>query len=252
MATSSPQPDPGANWALSCLPRGEHELLFPSLELVPLDHLQILHETGQRIPFVYFPCSGVVSLLCKIEENKFGEVAVVGKEGIVGLPVLFGNDLAPNRAQVQSPGQAWRIRSDLFRAKVRLDSSLAVLLLRYADALCVQITQSALCNCLHPLVKRCCRWLLMAHDRVESEHLPFPQKFLALMLAVRLASVSGAARTLQKAGLISYNRGRIRIHDRKGLEAACCGCYRIIQDRFDALYNGWPGNVSSVRPGGAH
>jgi len=228
-------PEPVANWTLTSLPRENYEQLLPSLEMVPLNLGEVLHEAGQRIPYVYFPCGGLVSLLATEDGGRQAEVAVVGKEGVVGLPILLGNDVAPHQAVVQGTGQALRIKSDLFRAKARSDEPLTILLLRYVDAFIVQISQSAMCDHLHSVQKRLCRWLLMAQDRMDSDRLPFTQKFMADIMAVRLASVSEAARPLQQAGLIHYNRGDLRILDRPGLERACCGCYRIIKDRFDAL-----------------
>jgi CRP-like cAMP-binding protein len=196
---------------------------------------EVLHEAGQRIPYVYFPCAGLVSLLATENGGRQAEVAVVGNEGVVGFPVFLGSDVAHHRAVVQGTGQALRISAELFRSKARPNEALTTLLLRYTDAFIVQLSQSAMCGHLHRVQKRLCRWLLMAQDRIGSDRLPFTQKFMADILAVRLASVSEAARPLQQAGLIHYNRGDLRILDRPGLERACCGCYRIIKERFDAL-----------------
>jgi CRP-like cAMP-binding protein len=242
MAKVQPSPGPVANWALASLPRGDYEQLLPSLEPVPLNFGEVLHEAGQRVPYVYFPSGGLVSLLATEDGGRQAEVAVVGNEGVVGLPVVLGNDVAPHRAVVQGTGQALRITAELFRSKARPHESLTALLLRYTDAFLVQVSQSALCDHLHPVQKRLCRWLLMAQDRMGSDRLPFTQKFMADILAVRLASVSEAARPLQQAGLIHYNRGDLRILDRPGLERACCGCYRVIKERFDAL-QGLTGSV---------
>jgi CRP-like cAMP-binding protein len=235
MAKVHPSPGLVTNWVLASLPRGDYEQLLPSLELVALNFDEVLHDHGQRIPYAYFPCSGMISLLATEDGGRQAEVAIVGNEGMVGLPLLLGNDIAPLRALVQGTGQALRIRSDLFRAKAQPSESLTTLLLRYTDAFIVQVSQSAMCDHLHPVAKRVCRWLLMAQDRLGSERLPFTQQFMADILAVRLASISEAARPLQQAGIIHYNRGDLRILDRPALERACCGCYRIIKKRFDAL-----------------
>src|SRR5947209_2536895 len=238
MAKSASSPEAVTNWALASLPRGEFQRLVPSPETVTLHLGDVLHEPGQRIPHVYFPCSGLVSLLSPADGGKVAEVAVVGKEGVVGLSVFLGNDVSPHQALVQGSGQALRMRADLFRATARQSERFTDLLLRYADAFLVLVSQSALCDRLHAVQKRFCRWLLLAQDRIDSERLPFTQKFMAQILAVREASVSEAASPLQRSGVIRYNRGDLRILDRPRLEASCCGCYRIIKDRFDGLRDG--------------
>jgi CRP-like cAMP-binding protein len=235
MATVQPSPEPAANWVLASLPRGDYEQLLPCLEPVPLNFGEVLHNAGQPISHVYFPYSGLISLLATEHGGRQAEVAVVGNEGMVGLSILLGNDVSPHRAIVQGSGQAVRIPADLFRSRARPNESLTVLLLHYTDAFLVQISQSAMCDHLHSVQQRLCRWLLLAQDRIGSDRLPYTQKFMADIMAVRLASVSQAARPLQQAGLIHYNRGDLRILDRPGLERAACGCYRIIKDRFDAL-----------------
>lgn len=234
MANTNRTPE-GANRLLAALPRREYRKLAGYLEPVALDHGEMLFAEGQPTRSVYFPVGGLVSLLVPLEGDKVAEVAVVGREGMVGLPVFLGADAHAHRATVQAPGSALRLPADALRAAVRGSPLLAERLLRYADAFLVQVSQSAVCNCLHPVPKRYCRWLLMAQDRLGSDRLPFTQKFLALMLTVRLASVSEATRALERAGLIRYRRGELHILDRPGLEAAACGCYRLIQDYFARL-----------------
>jgi CRP-like cAMP-binding protein len=235
MAKVPPSPELVANWALASLPRRDYERLSPGLEPVSLHFGEVLHDAGRPILHVYFPRGGLVSLLATEDGGRQAEVAMVGNEGMVGLPLLLGNEVAPHRALVQGAGPAWRMRADLFRSRARPHAALTRLLLRYADAFLVQVSQSAVCDHLHPVPKRLCRWLLLAQDRLGSDRLPFTQQFMADILAVRLASVSEAARPLQQAGIIHYNRGDLRILDRPGLERACCGCYRVIKERFDAL-----------------
>jgi CRP-like cAMP-binding protein len=200
-----------------------------------LNHGEVLSEAGKPIRWVYFPDGGIVSILIPLNANKVAEVAVIGREGVVGLPVFLGAEAYPHRAIVQAPGSALRLPAQAFRAAARRNAVLSELLLRYADAFLVQVSQSAVCNCLHPVAKRYTRWLLMAHDRLGSDRLPLTLKFLSLMLTVRLASVSEATSALQRAGLIRYRRGELHILDRPGLEAAACGCYRLIQDYFARL-----------------
>ena len=234
MADASAVPG-GANRLLAALPRRDYRRLATGLEPVALNQGEVLFEAGEPIRAVYFPDGGLVSVLVPLGGEKVAEVAVVGREGMVGLPVFLGADAHPHRAIVQAPGSALRLPAEALRAAVRRSPALGERLLRYADAFLVQVSQSAVCNCLHPVPKRYCRWLLMAHDRVGSDRLPFTQKLLALMLTVRLASVSEATGSLERAGLIRYRRGELHILDRPGLEAACCGCYRLIQNYFEHL-----------------
>jgi CRP-like cAMP-binding protein len=223
------------NRLLAALPPRVYRQLAAEFEPVVLNQGEVLFEAGNPVRSVYFPDSGLVSLLTPLERNKVAEVAVVGSEGLVGLPVFMGAHAYPHRAIVQAAGSAFRISAEEFRAAVGRSSALSELLLRYTGAFLVQVSQSAVCNCFHPVAKRCTRWLLMAHDRVGSDRLPFTLKILALMLTVRLASVSEATSALQRAGLIPYRRGELHILDKPGLEAAACGCYRTIQDYFARL-----------------
>lgn len=225
----------GGNRLLAALPRRDYRRLAAGLEPVALDHGQVLFEAGEPIRLVYFPQSGLASIVVPLERGKLAEVALVGREGVVGLPVFLRANAYPHRAVVQAPGSALRLPAKILRTAVRRSPALGDRLLRYADAFLIQVTQSAVCNCLHPVQKRYCRWLLMAHDRLGSDRLPFTQRFLALMLTVRLASVSEATDALERAGRIRYRRGELHVVDRPGLEAAACGCYRLIQDYFAQL-----------------
>ncbi len=224
-----------ANQLLAALPRRDYRQLAVGLEPVALNHGEVLFEAGEPIRSVYFLDGGLASILVPLERDKVAEVAVIGREGVVGLPVFLGAEAYPHRAIVQAPGSALRLSAEAFRAAVLRSPALSERLLRYADAFLIQVSQSAVCNCLHPVPKRYCHWLLTARDRLGSDRLPFTQKFLALMLTVRLASVSEATSALARAGLIRYRRGELHILDRPGLEAAACGCYRLIQDYFALL-----------------
>jgi CRP-like cAMP-binding protein len=235
MADASVPSAKKANWALAALPSGEFRKLLPALEPVSLVTRQVLTEPGQAIPHVYFINGGLVSLLSILDDDKVSEVGVVGREGFLGLSVFLGGDMAPFRAVVQGPGPALRMPADVFRKHIRRSPALSAWLMRYADAFLVQVSQLAACRSLHQIVSRYCHWLLLAHDRLESDCLPFTQRLLAMMLSVRLASISETASTLQRAGLIRYSRGDVHIVDRPGLEKTCCACYRIIKERFDHL-----------------
>ncbi len=230
--------DRAVNQLLAALPRGEYRKLLPALEPVPLNLHDVLHDAGQPIPYLYFPAGGLVSLLAPVDGRKVAEVAVAGREAVVGLSLALGKATAPFRAVVHAPGHALRMRAETFRAhQNRRGAALAPLLLRYAGAFLHQVAQSAVCNCHHPVVQRCCRWLLLAQDRIGSDDLPLGQGYLALVLTVRRATISEVAGTLRRAGLIHSRWGRITIRDRKGLEEACCTCYRQIRAHYDDLYN---------------
>jgi CRP-like cAMP-binding protein len=233
--TDANVPSGVGNQLLGALPQRDYRRLAAGLESVALNHREVLFEAGEPIRSIYFPESGLVSILVPLEGDKVAEVAVVGREGMVGLPVFLGADSHPHRAIVQAAGSALRLPAKSLQTAVRRSPLLGERLLRYADAFLVQVSQSAVCNCLHPLPKRYCRWLLMAHDRLGFDRLPFTQKLLALMLTVRLASVSEATSALERAGLIRYRRGELHILDRPGLEAAACGCYRLVQDYLERL-----------------
>ena len=156
------------------------------------------------------------------------EIATVGPEGMVGLPVFLSDEQVAHRAFVQVPGEGARIAADAFRRLIPRCPVLNHLLLRYTLALLHQIGQNAACNRIHLVEERCARWLLMSHDRVQEDSFPLTQEFLAQMLGVRRPTVSIAGGMLARAGVVTYTRGQITILDRAGLEAAACECYRII------------------------
>lgn len=236
MAEKRASTEGAANWVLAALPPKESRRLLPNLEPVALAHGEVLHEVGEPIRHVYFPGGGLVSLLAPLNgAGKVTEVGIVGKEGVLGLSVFLGGGPAYYRAVVQGSSQALRVSGEALLDLVRRCPTLAALLARYAGALLHQVAQSAVCNCHHPLSHRLGRWLLMAHDRLELDLMPFTQKFLAMILTVRLATVSEAASEFQRAGLIRYHRGHVEVLDRAALEAASCGCYRLIKERLDRL-----------------
>lgn len=223
------------NRLVAALPTEEYKRLQPNLELVSLCFKQRLYQPNEPINYVYFPNSGVVSVLSVMEDGGIVEVATVGNEGTIGIPVLLGTDRVPAETLVQVPGDGLRMNVDVFKKLVTPGSPTHNLLLRYTQALMNQFSQSVACNRLHSVEERCCRWLLQTRDRVESNEFPMTQEFLSLMLGVRRASVSEVAAILQKAGLIRYHRGKMTIIDREGLEAGSCECYRVIKREYARL-----------------
>jgi CRP-like cAMP-binding protein len=222
-----------ANYLLAALPAREFARLAPLLEIVALPARGVLYESGQPIRYVHFPTAGVVSLLTPPERQGVGiEVGVLGREGMTGLPLFLGVSTTLFRCVVQVPGQALRMRARDFQNHLSPHSLLHRLLLHYTHAFLAQVSQSAACNALHPVVKRLARWVLTVQERAGNDRFPLTHEFLAAMLGVRRASVSEAARRLQQAGLIRYVRGEVMVQDRQGLESAACGCHRLIQAEF--------------------
>jgi CRP-like cAMP-binding protein len=224
------------NRLLAALPPEEYEQLQPYLELVALGFKQILYQPREPIEYVYFPNNGVISMLNFTEEGQSVEVGTVGNEGMVGLPIFWGAQEIPGQAFSQVPGEALRISTEAFQREVKPEGTLYRLLQRYTQALFNMVAQNATCNRLHSIEERCCRWLLMTRDRVDTDDFPLTQEFLAQMLGVHRASVSVVAATMQKTGFIRYSRGKMTIVDRAGLEDISCECYGVINGEFKRLF----------------
>jgi CRP-like cAMP-binding protein len=226
----------GGNRLLDALPADEYELLMAGATVEVFDLKRVLLAPGQPIDTVYFPRGAVISLLTTMDDGTAIEIATVGNEGIVGVPVFLGGQGmgARDLYQVQVPGQVVAMAAATFVAASGRDP-LRGLVQRYTQALFTQVTQQVACNGLHSVVERCSRWILLTHDRVGANEFPLTQEFLAQMLGVRRASVTVAAGMLQQAGFIRYVRGRVTVIDRAGLEDASCECYRIIRAEFDRL-----------------
>lgn len=223
---------PPANYLLAALPRREYQRLLPALEEISLPFEKVLYEAGDVILDVYFPTSGIVSLLAAVENRASVEVGLVGREGMVGVPVFMGVKVSRNRAVVQGVGDAMRMKATAFRKECDNGSSMPRLLRRYSHSLLTQISQAAVCNRFHPIDARLARWLLMTRDRMEANEFQLTQKFLSNMLGARREGVNKAAGTLQKQHLIEYSRGTVTILNRAGLEAFSCQCYAIIREEY--------------------
>lgn len=201
-----------------------------------------LHEPNVPIASVYFPESGYVSMVAHMEDGEAAEVGLVGLEGMVGLPVLLGDGHSDIEAMVQCPGLALSMSADAFRAAIEADPALRALLLRYALVHHEQVARMAACNGRHHTDERLARWLLMAHDRVEGDVLPMTHEILSMMLGVRRAGITVAAGQFQKAGFIRYEKGRITVTDRPGLEGIACECYGIQRGAYARLLGGHAGS----------
>ncbi len=226
---------PKQNHLLAVLPEALQERLFPHLTLVHLPLGEALYESGGSLTHVYFPTTAIVSLLYVMESGSSAEIAVVGKEGLVGVAILLGGGTMPNRAVVQSEGQAYRMESELFKEEFNHSAPLHRLSLRYTLALLTQTAQTAACNRHHTVDQQLCRWLLLSLDRLPANELTMTQELIANMLGVRREGVTEAAGRLQRAGLIHYSRGHIKMLDRPGLEARVCECYEVVKQEFDRL-----------------
>ena len=217
-----------ANSLLAALPGKNYKRLASGLEPVELKFGDVLYESGQKIRHVYFPGNSLVSLLTMVDGRMALEVGMVGREGMVGLPLALGTDISPVRALVQGSGTALRMTSQRFSREIRKSPQLRQGVHRYANALIAQVSQTAACNRFHVVGARLARWLLMTRDRMRSGEFRLTHEFLAHMLGVRRVGVTTAARTLQARKLIDYSRGQIRILNHKGLEAAACECYALV------------------------
>lgn len=214
----------------------ERERLLTATTPVSLESKQILYASGERIETVYFPDNAVVSVLTTVDGHTTFEVANIGNEGIVGVPVFLGVETVGAREcyQVEIAGQARAMGVEAFLEAARHDP-FRLLVQRFIQALFIQVSQRLACAAVHPIPARYSRWLLFTHDRMGDREFPLTQESLAQMLGVRRASVTAAAGALQDAGFIRYTRGRMAILDREGLENAACECYRIIRSEFDRL-----------------
>lgn len=228
MPTPTILPVPSENRLLAALPRAEYERLVPHLQRIQFRQGQVLYAAGDLVHHAYFPLGGVVSLLSSTEGGEIVEVAMVGFEGMVGLPVVLQVEAAPYTCMIQLPGEGLRIGADLLRAEFNRHGRLHWLLLRYTHALLSQVLQSAVCNRFHTVEARLCRWLLVLRDRSRSETFNLTQEFISYMLGTPRTVVTAAANRIQDAGLIRYKRGRIAILDRRGLEAAACECFEVV------------------------
>jgi CRP-like cAMP-binding protein len=248
MALSDQSVPATRNRLLAALPPADLARLRPRLEAVELPFRKVLHVPGKPIEAVYFPETGYVSMVAYLEDGDAAEVGLAGYEGMVGLPVLLGADHDDIEAMVQSPGTALRMNARAFREELERIPSLRNLLLRYALVHHGQVARTAACNGRHHTDQRLARWLLMAHDRSQEDDFPMTHEFLSMMLGVRRAGITVAAGLLQKAGFIRYNRGRIEVTDRPGLESVACECYGIVRRAQDQLLGLPAGAMSAYRP----
>lgn len=226
---------PSQNRLLAALPPDVQDRLINHLELVDLPLGKILYEPGESLRSVYFPTDAIVSLLYATRNGATAEISVIGKDGMVGLPLILGGDSHPAQAVVQSAGAAYRLLGQRLKEEFDRHNALASLVMRYTLVLVNQMAQTALCNRYHSVDQQLCRWLLLSLDRIPGNQLQMTQELIANMLGVRREGVTEAAGKLQREGVIEYSRGRITVLNRPRLESLCCECYAMGKRETDRL-----------------
>jgi CRP-like cAMP-binding protein len=227
----------GQNALLSALPVADRERIIRRCEKRQFESAEVLYEANVPATHGYFPLSGMASLVTKSEEGAVVEVGLSGNEGFVGLQLVLGADKSPVQAVCQAPGAFLSLPASALKQELESSSALRDILARYTHIVMTQMSQSVLCNNVHAMEQRLCRWLLAAHDRLGVDELPLTQTFLSQMLGARRPSVTVAAGMLKKAGLVDYSRGRIRVLDRAGLEAGSCECHAVIRGEIERLFS---------------
>ncbi len=229
----SPRPK---NKLIACLPPEDFARLQPYLKTVPFKRKEVIHRRNELIRHVVFPNGGVASVTTAMKDGTMVEIATVGHEGLVGIEAFFGNAMMPTESMIQVPDtDAEVMTADAFRQEMNRPGPFQDCVFRYWQGFQTLMMQSTACMALHPVHERCCRWLLMAHDRVRQDKFQLSHEFLAMMLGATRPTVTVVAGTLQKAGLIHYRHGHMTILDRKSLEDASCECYGTVKAQFDRL-----------------
>jgi CRP-like cAMP-binding protein len=227
--------NPRHNHLLDALPHDQWERWRPQLEYVDMPLGQVLYEPGDILTHAYFPTTSIISLLYVMKNGESAEIAVVGNEGVVGVPLFMGGESTSSRALVQSAGGAFRLSAEVMKREFERAGPVLHLLLRYTQALMTQMVQTAACNKHHSLDQQLCRWLLLSLDRLEGTEMLMTQTLIAHMLGVTEAVAAEGALKLQAAGLIDYKNGRIRVLDRNALEKRSCECYAEVKEEYDRL-----------------
>lgn len=239
------------NFVLAALPEVDYRALRPHLEFVPLPSGRVLYQPSDSVTHVFFPTSGIVSLLTPLENGTSAGIALIGNEGVIGVSVILEGLRARvpfRRAVVLSAGYAYRMRADRLLTEFERGGELQQLLLRATQARIAQIAQTVACNKCHKLPERLCRWLLHSLDRSCGDEICVTQSILAELLGVRREGVTEAARHLQSAGMIDYRRGHIRVTDRPALEQRACECYATICRVYTRLLGSQPHSQQRRRP----
>ena len=223
------------NHLLEALPDEDLKRIKPHLEIVSLKLGHVLYESGDKMSHIYFPTTAIISLLYIMENGGTAEIGIAGNNGLVGMALYMGGETTTSRAVVQSAGESLRLKKKDLLDEFRRGGIFQDVLLRYAQSMMTQISQTAVCNRLHTVVQQLCRWLLINHDQLPADTLVMTHDLIANMLGVRREGVTVAAGFLQDNGYIKYSRGTVTILDRKGLEKVACECYQVVSNEYDRL-----------------
>lgn len=226
---------PGSNRLLTLLDAGDRDRIMRRMDRLTLKRRTAFFDTDESIEHVFFPLSGVASFVINMADGPSLEVGTVGNEGFAGTPLLMGSMISPTDCFVQVEGEFLRLPASTFLQELEANADFAGIMRRYAQGFFRQIVQSTACLQFHPVEQRLCRWILMSHDRAGTDKVGLTQEFLAMMLGVQRPTVTVAATTLQKAGLIKYRRGEIEVLDRVALEQSSCECYAIVRKEYERL-----------------
>ena len=229
---------PKYNHLLATLPTADFERVFPNLQLVTLELGQVIAEPGQKLSHAYFPTTAVISMMYTMGNGDSTEIAVVGRNGVVGISLFLAGGRTSSSTVVQNAGQAYRLSTSHLAAEFDMHAAMMRTLLSYTQALIAQITQTAVCSLHHRLEQQLCRWLLMRADLVPADALTATHEIIGNMLGVRRAGVTGEARKLQAVGLIQYRRGKVKVIDRAGLERLACECFGVVKAEYERLLPG--------------
>lgn len=227
--------DAQKNYLLAALPADEFAGLKSKLEWVSLKLGDVLYESGDKMDYVYFPTTAIVSMLYVMENGATAEIGLVGNDGMICNAVFLGGDTTTSRGVIQSVGEAFKMKAKDAKAEFKLAGRFQEMMLRFTQALMTQISQTAVCNRLHPVEKQLCRWLLLSHDRLDTNTLVMTHDLISNMLGVRREGITLAAQKLAKRKLIKNVRGTISIIDRQGLEDAVCECYEVVNQEYNRL-----------------
>lgn len=232
---SLPNSKPPINRLLATLPQEDYQRLSPYLEPVELPQHKILYHAGEHYEYAYFPSHSIVSTVAIMENGATTEIGVIGNEGMVGLPIILDTSYTNSTAIVQVGNGGYRISSEQLQKELERQGALKRLLMRYVQARIIQLGQTAACNRYHNVEQRFARWLLTVQDNLQKNEFQLTQEFISQMLGVRRTGVTEVAKKFQKAGIITYKRGKIRIISPEKLEAHTCECYRLISKEFSRL-----------------
>lgn len=235
MSTTSQPKDLLKNFLLAALSVGDLALIEPMLTPVSFNLGDSLYESGEKMDYVYFPTTVIISMLYIMENGATAEIGIVGNDGLLGIALFMGGATTTSRAIVQSAGNAFRMKAKDMKEEFAKGGVFQELLLRYTQALLTQISQTAVCNRLHPIEQQLCRWLLLSHDRLDSDKLVMTHDLISNMLGVRREGITLAAQKLAKRNLIINKRGTITVIDRQGLETAACECYAVVNSEYNRL-----------------